>query len=103
MTVSWALPAKYRLKEIYLYYKHAASTSVAKSLVRKIFETTRALSSHPKMGNTEELLKHKNEEYRYLVKGNYKIIYKTTKDGGIYITDVFDCRQNPEKMKAGTR
>ena len=98
MTVIWTLPAKYLLKEIYLYYKHTASASVAKNLVKKIFETTRSLSSHPKMGTIEELLRNKKEEYRYLVKGNYKILYKITKEE-IYVTDVFDCRQNPKKMK----
>ena len=102
MTVIWTIPAKYRLKEIYLYYKHTASVTIAKNLIKKIFETTRSLPPNPKMGSVEGLLKHKKEEYRYLVKGNYKILYKM-KGEEIFITDIFDCRQNPEKMKVDIR
>ena len=40
--------------------------------------------------NLEEL----NEGHRYLVKGNYKIIYKEIPEG-MLITDVFDTRQDP--------
>ena len=97
MKVIWTLPAKYRLKEIYFYYKYKASPAIAKKLVKNILQTTRTLSWHSKIGNSEKLLEHRNEEYRYLVKGNYKIIYKIIKTE-IYITDVFDCRQNPKKI-----
>ena len=99
MKLIWTLPAKYRLKEIFLHYKHNASPRVAKKIVRDLFHTTRPLSAYPKMGNKEELLKHKKEEYRYLVEGNFKIIYKIDED--ILIIDVFDCRQNPKKMLKG--
>ena len=37
------------------------------------------------------------KEYRYILSGNYKIIYKV-EDSYIIITDVFDARQNPSKM-----
>ncbi len=38
-----------------------------------------------------------NEGHRYLVDGNYKIIYKKISEG-ILITDVFDTRQDPKKI-----
>jgi len=38
------------------------------------------------------------EEHRYLVEGNYKIIYKRVKEG-VLITDVFDARQDPRKIQ----
>ena len=49
------------------------------------------------MGQVEELLKHRNEEVRYLVDGNYKIVYKI---GGqiVLIASVFDCRQDPKVL-----
>jgi plasmid stabilization system protein ParE len=37
------------------------------------------------------------EGHRYLVSGNYKIIYKEVNEG-ILITDVFDTRQDPQKI-----
>ena len=97
MKIIWTFPAKFRLKEIYLYHKHYASLTIAKKLKQKIFSATHTLIRHPKIGQEEELLKHKQKEYRYLVQGNYKIIYKIDKDI-IYVEDVFDCRQNPNKL-----
>jgi len=44
------------------------------------------------------LLKRETDIYRYLVEGNYKIIYRI-KDESIVVDSVFDCRQNPVKMK----
>jgi hypothetical protein len=38
------------------------------------------------------------EDFRYLVESNYKIIY-WKEDEIITIASVFDCRQNPEKIK----
>ena len=98
MKIIWTLPAKFRLKEIYVYYKHNTSVSVAKKLKKEIFETTGSLKHHPEIGQIEALLKRKKFEYKYLVKGNYKIIYRIEKEE-IYIIDVFDCRQNPQKIK----
>jgi len=42
-------------------------------------------------------LRRLNQGHRYLVRGNYKIIYKEIPDG-ILITDVFDTRQDPVKI-----
>ena len=42
------------------------------------------------------------EEHRYLVDGNYKIIYKRVKEG-ILITDIFDTRQDPAKIADNNR
>ena len=97
MHVTWTLPAKYRLKEIFLYYKHHATLQTANKITTSLLNATKALSANPKMGNREKLLQHKKEEYRYLVEGNYKIIYKINSKA-IFIIDVFDCRQNPKKL-----
>ena len=68
-----------------------------KELNQKIFTNTRQLNRHPESGQIEPILKQLGENHRYLVEGNYKIIYKKVIDG-ILITDVFDSRQDPEKM-----
>jgi toxin ParE1/3/4 len=49
------------------------------------------------MGQIEENLVSLGLDHRYLVEGKYKIIY-FIKENVIYITDVFDCRQDPQKM-----
>jgi hypothetical protein len=56
------------------------------------------LESNPFSGPKEELLIDYPEEFRYLVESNYKIIY-WKKDNLITIASVFDCRQNPDKIK----
>jgi toxin ParE1/3/4 len=62
-------------------------------------ETIR-LSKYPKIGQIEELLLHYVEEYRYIVHGNYKIIYFINQvKNRIDIINVFDTRQNPIKIE----
>ena len=69
-----------------------------KKIKKSIFTSTKKLINNPLIGALEENLKDLNQEYRYLVEGNYKIIYIIINDS-VFITDIFDCRQNPEKMK----
>lgn len=56
------------------------------------------LQTHADVGQEEETLKSLKEGHRYLIKGNYKIIYKL-QGSTVYITDVFDSRQDPKKLK----
>ena len=43
-----------------------------------------------------------NQDYRYIVIGNYKIIYRIYLNE-VIINDVFDTRQDPEKMRDDKR
>lgn len=52
------------------------------------------------MGQKEVVLLDRKEEFRYLIFKNYKIIYWINKNKNrVEITDVFDARQNPLKLK----
>ncbi len=90
--------ARESFRQIYLYYK---SKGIGK-LGRKIRVTVTAkimlLKDHSFIGQEEETLKQLNEGHRYLVEGNYKVIYKII-DQTVYITDIFDTRQNPDSIK----
>jgi plasmid stabilization system protein ParE len=68
-------------------------------LVEGIIDATIILEKNPKIGQKEELLSNRPQNFRYLVFKNYKIVYwiNTTKNR-IEIVHVFDCRQNPMKM-----
>ncbi|WP_126337196.1 type II toxin-antitoxin system RelE/ParE family toxin [Kaistella antarctica] len=68
----------------------------------QILNTTKQLVNHPSSGQKELLLEMLEKEYRYILSGNYKIIYKV-EDSYIIITDVFDARQNPSKMNGGKK
>jgi plasmid stabilization system protein ParE len=85
------------LAEIYGYYKINAGEGVAMKIKSDIFKATNQLKRHPYSGQLEMNLEHLAEGHRYLLKGNYKIIYKEIEEG-ILITDVFDTRQNPVKI-----
>lgn len=98
MKIIWSDFASDELKNIYKYYKEVASVKTAKKIKSTIFEATKQLVKFSKSGNKEHNLRELKEEHRYLVAGKYKMIYKI-EDKIIYITDVFNCEQNPRKMR----
>ena len=96
--VFWTQTALNHLEDIFEYHKYNASINIARKLVKKLVDSTIQLQKSPKIGRVEELLKHRKYEYRFIVVGNYKIIY-WVEDNLIKIAAVFDTRQNPEKIK----
>jgi toxin ParE1/3/4 len=97
MKVIWTDFASNSLFEIFQYYREAGNENVAQRIKSKIFRATRQLIKHPLSGQKETNLQRLGEDHRYLIEGNYKIIYKRVKEG-ILITDVFDTRQDPIKI-----
>lgn len=95
--VLWSDSALSQLEEIYDYYKTEASPRIAKNLIKSLVTETLLLESNPFLGTKEPLLSERPFEYRYLVKKNYKIIYRFN-DNLIRIISVFDCRQNPARI-----
>ena len=100
LTINWTPLAKEKVKDIYDYYKLKANIKVAKKLVDGIIDKTDILIKSPKIGQNEPLLSDRKVEYRYLVFKNYKIIYWIySENNSIEISNVFDTRQNPIKMR----
>ncbi len=97
MKIIWSDFASQMLKEIFVYHKENVSHLVAKRIRNSIFQTTAKLKDYPHLGQIELNLSQLKENHRYLVSGNYKIVYKQVKEG-VLITDVFDTRQDPEKI-----
>ncbi len=64
----------------------------------KILDTADTLLEQPLQGQTEPYLEHLGLGHRRIIEGHYKIIYKVVGEY-IYITDIFDSRQDPDKMK----
>jgi plasmid stabilization system protein ParE len=96
--VLWTDSALSQLEDIYDYYKIKASHKIAKKLVKTLIEETIVLESNPLIGVKEPLLSERSYEYRFLVKNNYKIIYRFN-ENLIRIISVFDCRQNPKRIE----
>jgi plasmid stabilization system protein ParE len=98
--IIWSNFAENELDEIFTYYSEVAGVSIAKNLLQNIIAEPNKLIANPKLGQCEELLLHRSTEYRYLLYKQFKLIYSVDfKMKRIKIADVFDSRQNPQKMK----
>lgn len=100
MKITWTDFAISNLKDIYDYYLEKANRKVANKIRDNILKTTKQLTIQPESGQIEPHLKNFSKEYRYLVIGNYKIIYRIY-ENSILINDVFDTRQHPNKIRKG--
>lgn len=99
LKIYWTDFAKKELKKIFKFYKDEASIRVASKLTTEIVLEALKLEKQSSIGQIEELLKHRDQSFRYLVYKNYKIIYWTNKNKSrIEIIDIFDTRQNPIKI-----
>ncbi|MCP4120602.1 MAG: type II toxin-antitoxin system RelE/ParE family toxin [Bacteroidetes bacterium] len=87
-----------RLEQINEYFEQKASRKVAQKIVSSILNTIESLKVHTNLGQKEETLEQLNKGHRYLVQGNYKVVYRQ-EDLCIYVTDIFDTRQDPIKIK----
>ncbi len=96
--VFWTETALNNLEDIFEYYKYKASARVARNIVKSIVKSTIQIQNSPYIGKKEELLVDRKFKYRFLIASNYKIIY-WIEDNYIKIATIFDCRQNPEKIK----
>ena len=99
LEILWTQLAEDKLQDIFFYYKHKASLKIARKIINEIVDKTIDLNRNPKMGQIEDLLIEREQEFRYLVSGNYKIIYYINNNTKrIVIANVFDGRQNPKKL-----
>lgn len=101
MKIIWTDFASNSLFEIYKYFKEVADENVAQRIRFSIFTATKQLIKHPLSGQIETNLQRLGEDHRYLIEGNYKIIYRKVREG-IIITDVFDTRQDVVKIFKST-
>jgi len=100
LEIFWTEFAKNELRKIFDYHKEKASLAIARKIVNDIYESTQRLQSKPLIGQKEELLLNRPQEFRHLVHKNYKVIYWVdSKNQRLEITDVFDTRQNPIKIQ----
>lgn len=99
LKIYWTEFAEKELQNIFKYYRKKASYQIAKKLIDGIYNETQKLKKQPEIGQAEELLKDRKQDFRYLLFKNYKIIYWINiQKCWIEINDVFDTRQNPTKI-----
>lgn len=99
-TIIWSDYAETQLDKIFDYYLENAGYNVAKNLIQKIIAEPNRLIETPNISQIEDLLLDRENVYRYLIYKSYKIIYSVDEQKHfIQIADVFDSRQNPQKIK----
>lgn len=64
----------------------------------RILNKADRLLETPHIGQEEPYLSHLGLSHRRIIEGNYKIIYRVEKDL-VYVTDIFDTRQDPDKLE----
>lgn len=99
LTVFWTYFAEIKLEDIFEFYKKSAGEKIAEKIVIEIIDTTIDLEKMPNIGQVEELLNDRKQEFRYLIHLHFKIIYWINLEKQrIEIVNVFDTRQNPKKL-----
>jgi toxin ParE1/3/4 len=93
MNIIWTKSAKQDLRDIFDYHKYKVSSAIAVKIKNACLDRVEILYRNPQAGPIDEILEKLNEGHRYLIEGNYKIISEN-----IFITGVFDTRQEPQKI-----
>jgi len=98
--IFWTDFSKSKLQEIFNYHKEVANLRIARKLVSGIIQEVTTLQKQPNIGQREEYLIDRDQEFRYIIYKNYKLIYwHNIPKHRIEIIDVFDTRQNPLKIQ----
>jgi plasmid stabilization system protein ParE len=97
MKIIWSPAAVKNLEDIFEWLKEK-NEQTAIDIYNKLFDAVAQLTEFPQMAATESVLSDFTLTYRSLVIKNYKIVYYI-KNKTICISAVWDCRQNPKKLK----
>jgi len=97
MKIRFTQYSKGCLQDIYENYKDKGASKYGRTIRSKIILKSLKLKEFPSLGRIEENLENMGFGHRFLVEGDYKIIYKIV-GSEIIITDIFDTRQDPDKM-----
>lgn len=99
MRVELTEKAKQHLIAIEAYYNLKAPHKT-QEILTELIDRLAQLETFPFSGPEEEFLKSWGISRRYLVQGNYKIVYRIEMDC-VFVTQVFDARQDPGKLLRG--
>ena len=100
LKIYWTDLSKIEMKSIYFFLKREGNKDIAKKITKEITTEIKLLINQPYIGKIEQLLVGSSKEFRSLIHNNYKILYWINLDKNqIEIWDIFDCRQEPLKIK----
>ncbi len=98
MKLIYTEQALFSLEEALNFSAPKISNKKLNEIKGNILDAVDTLILQPSQGQKEPLLEHLGLEHRRLIVGHYKIIYRVIEEF-IYITDILDSRQDPDKMK----
>lgn len=95
MQILWLKSAELDVKDVVSYYEQI-SEQITKTIILHIIESVEKLVDFPEIGIVSE----QDSRLRKLIvtKYNYVVVYKVDGDD-IKIVQVFDTRQDPDKLK----
>ena len=100
MEINWRPEANKALYGIYRFYAEK-NRKVAEQIVSDITQAVDKLSHFPKMAPVEDMLAGLADEFRSMVVYRlFKVVYFINEPANeIVIVTIFDCRQNPAKLR----
>lgn len=98
MKLVYTKQALFNLEETLEFISTEVSHEKLMEIRNRILDKADTLLLQPFKGQKEPFLDHLGLGHRRLIEGHCKIIYKVEGEH-IYITDIFDSRQDPDKMK----
>ena len=100
LKVNWTVFARDELHKLFQYHRSKSNLVIAKNKVEEISKQVLILEKFSFIGQKEDLLADSKEGFRYFLYENHKIIYYVNLEINLVeIVDIFDCRQEPLKMK----
>ncbi|ELR68035.1 hypothetical protein C900_01209 [Fulvivirga imtechensis AK7] len=94
MTVELTDLAEESLREIHCRF----SKNKAQEVIDKILDRAATLSTLANRGRIVEELRNLNQGHRFILEGDYKIIYLQEEET-VYVTDIFNMNQHPENIR----
>lgn len=100
MRIIWSSEVTRSLEVIYDFYC-SKNERAANKIITDIYNAALFLSHQPYMAPIEPALREFSESYRSLVvRRLFKLIYRIDEDKqAVVIVTIWDCRQNPEKLR----
>ena len=98
MKLVYTEQALFSLEEVLSFMAPKITREKLTKIKDEILNAADTLLLHPLQGQKEPFLEHLGLGHKRLIVSHYKIIYRIIGEY-IYITDIFDSRQDPDKMK----
>ncbi|MBP3517252.1 MAG: type II toxin-antitoxin system RelE/ParE family toxin [Parabacteroides sp.] len=101
--IIWAPRAQEQANLAITYCQAQFGRTIALRFVNKLEKDILRIKNNPFIGIVEPAFANRAKQYRSLIEGYYKIIYTIENDHLIQIVLLWDCRQNPDKLKQSIR